>query len=298
MADTKTYVKRINGHYVKDEEARSAAAAAQSTANSAQATANEAKSGLSGKQDTLSFDGTYNASTNKVATVSTVTTKIAAVVASAPADYDTLKEIADYIASDKTGAAQLSNTVAQNTEDIQAASADIQAIVEGLTPVGSATNATKLNGQEASYYLNYNNFTNKPTSLKNPTSLTLGIVSNGTETTQTYDGSTARTIGTQTLPVQYANKATRDASGNIIADTYAKLASPTFTGTPNAPTAAAGTNTTQIATTAFVYTGLSTLTNNLTTAQINLSAYNFATKTELENKKVNITVSNEEMTIS
>jgi hypothetical protein len=33
---------------------------------------------------------------------------------------------------------------------------------------------------------------------------------------------------------------------------YAKLASPTFTGTPAAPTAVAGTNTTQLATTAFV----------------------------------------------
>ena len=32
----------------------------------------------------------------------------------------------------------------------------------------------------------------------------------------------------------------------------APLASPTFTGTPAAPTAAAGTNTTQLATTAFV----------------------------------------------
>ena len=34
--------------------------------------------------------------------------------------------------------------------------------------------------------------------------------------------------------------------------TYALLASPTFTGTPIAPTATAGTNNTQIATTAFV----------------------------------------------
>lgn len=38
--------------------------------------------------------------------------------------------------------------------------------------------------------------------------------------------------------------------------TLAKLASPTFTGTPKAPTAAAGTNTTQIATTAFVQTAV------------------------------------------
>lgn len=38
----------------------------------------------------------------------------------------------------------------------------------------------------------------------------------------------------------------------------AKIASPTFTGTPAAPTAAAATNTTQLATTAFVTTAVST----------------------------------------
>ena len=36
----------------------------------------------------------------------------------------------------------------------------------------------------------------------------------------------------------------------------AALNSPTFTGTPKAPTASAGTNTTQIATTAYVYTAI------------------------------------------
>lgn len=54
------------------------------------------------------------------------------------------------------------------------------------------------------------------------------------------------------LTVPYATKAKGDASGNDIASTYAPNASPTFTGTPKAPTAASGTNTTQIATTAFV----------------------------------------------
>ena len=49
---------------------------------------------------------------------------------------------------------------------------------------------------------------------------------------------------------------------------YAPLASPTFTGTPKAPTATAGTNTTQIATTAFVKTAVNTLDNDLQT-QIN-----------------------------
>jgi len=41
--------------------------------------------------------------------------------------------------------------------------------------------------------------------------------------------------------------------------TYAPLASPSFSGTPLAPTATAGTNTTQIATTAFVSTAISNL---------------------------------------
>ena len=40
-----------------------------------------------------------------------VTDEIAKVVASAPEDFDTLKEIADYIANDQTGAAQLSNRI-------------------------------------------------------------------------------------------------------------------------------------------------------------------------------------------
>lgn len=43
------------------------------------------------------------------------------------------------------------------------------------------------------------------------------------------------------------------------ASTYAPIASPTFTGVPAAPTATAGTNTTQVATTAFVKTAVDNL---------------------------------------
>lgn len=60
-----------------------------------------------------------------------------------------------------------------------------------------------------------------------------------------------------------ATKATQDGSGNVITSTYAPLASPTFTGTPKAPTAAAGTNTTQIATTAFVTNAVTGITSSL-----------------------------------
>ena len=60
-----------------------------------------------------------------------------------------------------------------------------------------------------------------------------------------------------------ATKATQAGSGNVITSTYAPLASPTFTGTPKAPTAAAGTNTTQIATTAFVTNAVTGITSSL-----------------------------------
>lgn len=54
----------------------------------------------------------------------------------------------------------------------------------------------------------------------------------------------------QSVPSTYRTAAQQDA---IHDSTKADKASPAFTGTPTAPTAAAGTNTTQIATTAFVH---------------------------------------------
>ena len=51
-------------------------------------------------------------------------------------------------------------------------------------------------------------------------------------------------------------------TGDQDLSSYATLASPTFTGTPAAPTASAGTNTTQIATTAFVGTAVSNLVDS------------------------------------
>lgn len=60
-----------------------------------------------------------------------------------------------------------------------------------------------------------------------------------------------------TNPVQ--NKVINTALGN-----KANLASPTFTGTPAAPTAAAGTNTTQIATTEFVTTAVANAIGSVT----------------------------------
>jgi hypothetical protein len=52
---------------------------------------------------------------------------------------------------------------------------------------------------------------------------------------------------------------TLNVTGNLSGDIVAPLASPTFTGTPAAPTAEFGTNTTQLATAAFVQAALQAL---------------------------------------
>jgi len=69
-----------------------------------------------------------------------------------------------------------------------------------------------------------------------------------------------------TLPTGDANKIVKgteiDNEFNAISgaiSSKADIASPTFTGTPAAPTAAAGTSTTQLATTSFVTTALSAI---------------------------------------
>lgn len=64
-------------------------------------------------------------------------------------------------------------------------------------------------------------------------------------------------------------------------DLKANLASPTFTGTPTAPTATAGTNTTQIATTAFVQAAIGNYKKYV--ALLSQSGANAPTATVLEN---------------
>jgi len=76
-----------------------------------------------------------------------------------------------------------------------------------------------------------------------------------------------------TLPSGDANKVVRGSEINeelaniqTAVNSKADLNSPTLTGTPLAPTATAGTNTTQIATTAFTKAAIDTATTSITAA--------------------------------
>lgn len=64
-------------------------------------------------EDVATLNGTGEGSVSK-----TVTDEIAKVIANAPADFDTLKEIADYIDSDQTNAAEINNTLDRHTSEI------------------------------------------------------------------------------------------------------------------------------------------------------------------------------------
>ena len=98
----------------------------------------------------------------------------------------------------------------------------------------------------------YNTGSNVVDAVTHLTSLTLAsalpIASGGTGSTSTTYCNLQTNV-TGTLPVANGGTGVTGATGT---GSVVLSASPTFTGTPAAPTASAGTNTTQIATTAFV----------------------------------------------
>lgn len=82
----------------------------------------------------------------------------------------------------------------------------------------------------------------------------LALLSDETGTGSSVFSISPAFTGTPTAPTAAVDTNTTQlaTTAYVVGQGYAKLASPTFTGTPAAPTAAAGTNTTQLATTAYV----------------------------------------------
>ncbi len=77
-------------------------------------------------------------------------------------------------------------------------------------------------------------------------------ISNGVITASSFVGNIGGT----------SERASMDSEGNVIHETYATLDSPSLVGTPTAPTATQGDNSTQIATTSYVDTAVSNLVSS------------------------------------
>lgn len=117
-------IDRANAAMAKEETDRKAAVAA-----------------LQSLIDILNSDSNVDGSVKK-----TVADAIARVVAGAPEDLDTLKEIADYIASDKTGAAQLAAAISQLQTLTEKHTSDIAGNASGVAEnkAGVAANASDI----------------------------------------------------------------------------------------------------------------------------------------------------------
>lgn len=101
------------------------------------------------------------------------------------------------------------------------------------------------------------------------TARVLGRTTGGTGVVEELTVGAGLTLGSGSLTANVTTVAGRTGAVTLaVADVSgaAPLASPTFTGTPAAPTATAGTNTTQVATTAFVTDAVSTATANKLTS--------------------------------
>lgn len=108
----------------------------------------------------------------------------------------------------------------------------------------------------------------------------------GTNTTQIATTAYVLANVNNTLTSTSTILALSAAQGKVLQDTKAPLASPTLTGTPTAPTADVGTNTTQIATTAFVQASKTATTTSFVPTG-NIAATNVqAAIQELDQEKV------------
>jgi hypothetical protein len=132
------------------EEAQSAAGSAQSAYLRAQKEADRATEyGTSllvqetGNDDrkVMSQDASTKAFVGRSEVISYIVQEIAKIVANAPADFDTLKEIADYIASDKTAAAEINSKLSKHEKEILDNRTAIENLPELVQETGDRTDA-------------------------------------------------------------------------------------------------------------------------------------------------------------
>lgn len=155
----------------------------------------------------------------------------------------------------ETAFSKLEKTINDNENITSAALTDLDSRLNSQSlddiPDGSTrkavTNAEKtMWNNKSDFSGSYNDLSNKPTTLAGY-GITDAINTSSTAQTKAGNLTAAKFIKSGGTSSQFLK-----ADGSVDSNTYAPIASPTFTGTPAAPTAAIGTKTTQIATTAFV----------------------------------------------
>lgn len=211
---------------------------------------------------------------SKTETDNQITAKIQSVVGAAPAALDTLQEIAAQLASDESAVAALTTTVATKVTAAQAAAAAPVQSVAGRTgavtlsksdvglsnvdntsdaakPISTATQ-TALDGKAPSTHVGATGSAHGIATISAAGFMSatdkvkLDAVANGAtaNATDAQLRDRATHTGTQAINTVTGLQTALDAK--------ADLSSPALTGVPTAPTAAINTNTTQIATTAYV----------------------------------------------
>lgn len=148
------------------------------------------------KYTTKDADGNDVNTSEEVATKPYVSEEIAKVIADAPESYDTLKEIADYISTDTTNAANVAVAISNLTTDnvIGRGNVEKSAILKGMNNIAASPGSVALgNGSFAGisgYYINAINTTNNTIWLTNETGKTINFNPSETliKTFAIYDG--------------------------------------------------------------------------------------------------------------
>jgi hypothetical protein len=190
--------------------------------------------------------------TGTLALTSDITTAISNLIDAAPDALNTLNELAAAINDDASYASTITTALGNKLDSTTAASTYL------TQANASSTYLTQTSA--SSTYLTQTNASSTYAPIANPTFTgTVGGVTKSMVGLGSVDNTsdTDKPVSTAT---QTALNAKLDSS--TASTTYAPLASPALTGTPTAPTAAANTNTTQVATTAYVQTELADLVNS------------------------------------
>jgi hypothetical protein len=170
LAEAQSYVDgKVDGKFDAVGSAAAAQAAAEATA-SADATSKANAAQAAAEQKATDLNTAMNERVAKLEAIDheklaldASATAVAAIVAGADSDFDTLKEVSDWILSDTTGAAGLQTTVAGHTEDIKdindeldALDANKQAVIDDLATIrsGAAAGATALQADDLEYATN------------------------------------------------------------------------------------------------------------------------------------------------